>query len=277
MSMRYRDRALVSFQGRCPMNCKHCYTFDLDEQEEILEASAVASAALPEDCDIIYVSQRYENFYHEPDGTDLCRALYRTHHKDIFVITRSFLHDDTLRDLSRLHRKMAAQGHTLFLSVSLCANESYGVTEDPAVCPTPLQRLSNLQRAHALGIQTILMLRPVFPDAVIPVSECCSLVARYADAVDAVVTSGLIVTEGVLARLHLDESALSFATDGDSSYLADLKGEDVRYVDVERELREIERACAAQGVPCFRHSMPALNFLAQHRERRLPQVGSSAV
>lgn len=264
MKIKYQNRALVSFKGKCPMNCKHCYTFDLDDQEEISDVSEVVNANIPVDCDIIYVSQRYENFYDEEIGYDLCSSLYEKYHKDIFIITRSVLSDAMMQKLSDLNKQMAMKGHTLYLSVSICADASYAVTEDVKNCPTPSQRISNLQRAHMHGIRTVLMLRPIFPDKIIPISECLSFISQYAYCIDAVVTSGLIVTQNILKRLNLEQNELAYNSTGDSSYLADLQGKDIYYVDVEDELRQIESQCAMNHVPCFRHSMPALNFIANH-------------
>ena len=260
---KYNSRALISFEGKCPMNCKHCFTYELDTQPPNDDIPTIISNLSPKDCDIIYVSQRYENFYDEDRGYSLCNELFAKLHKDIFIITRSFLSDNMLQKLCVLHQKMRSEGNNLFLAVSICADKSYTVTENEDICPTPSQRMQNLQRAHTCGIKTVLMLRPIFPNSIIPVSECTALISQFSKCIDAVVTSGLIVTDGILERLQIDKHTLSYMPDGDSSYLSNLKGKDILYLDVETELHEIERSCSIAGIPCFRHSMPALNSIAE--------------
>lgn len=261
MEHKYKSRALISFEGKCPMNCKHCYTYDLDLQMDDLDINTTVKKLTSESCDIIYVSQRYENFWDEDRGYLLCSELYSKYHKDIFIITRSYLSDDMIQKLCCLNDLMCREDNTLFLAVSVCADESYGITENPELCPTPIQRLSNLQRAHICGIKTVLMLRPIFPNEIIPVTECTSLISQFSKCIDAVVTSGLIATERILKRLQISKKDLSYLPSGDSTYLADLKADDVLYLDVEDELQEIERQCSIENIPCFRHSMPALNTI----------------
>lgn len=262
MKPKYQSRALISFEGKCPMNCKHCYTYDLDLQADNWDINSVVKKLEHQPCDIIYVSQRYENFCDENRGYLLCNELYNKYRKDIFIITRSYLSDDMIHKLRCLSDFMRNEGNTLYLAVSVCANESYAITENIELCPTPVQRLSNLQRAYEGGIKTILMLRPIFPNTIIPVAECTSLISQSAQYIDSVVASGLIATEGILKRLQIGKNELSYLPSGDSTYLADLKTETILYVDVEGELQEIERQCSINNIPCFRHSMPALNYIA---------------
>ena len=78
----YRNRTFISFQGKCPMNCKHCYTYELDhkEQEDIfkdIDEDSIRS------CDIIYVSQKYENFHDEKKGMLFCTELYSKYKKEM--------------------------------------------------------------------------------------------------------------------------------------------------------------------------------------------------
>lgn len=259
---KYNSRALISLEGNCPMNCKHCFTYELDSQPANDDILAIITNLSPKDCDIIYVSQRYENFYDEECGYTLCNELFSKYHKDIFIITRSYLSDNMIQNLCSLNQKMSSERKNLILAVSVCADRSYSITENQDVCPTPTQRMQNLQRVHAVGIKTVLMLRPIFPNSIIPVSECTSLIERFSKCVDAVVASGIIVTDGILKRLQIDKSSLQYMPHGDSSYLANLQGKEVLYVDVEEELIEIENCCANVGIPCYRHSMSALNAIA---------------
>ena len=258
---KYSSRALVSFEDRCPLNCKHCYTYELDAPSTNHNIKNIVSKLSGADFDVLYISQRYENFYDEDQGYSLCKELFTKYHKDIFIITRSYLSDRMIRNLCDLNKEMQCHGNNLILAVSICATNSYTRTENPELCPTPAQRMMNLQRARIGGIRTILMLRPIFPETIIPVTECTTLVSDYSEYIDAVVTSGLIVTDGILKRLQLDRNLLSYLAEGDSSYLDNLRNKEVMYVDVEAELQEIASVCGSLGIPCFRHSMPALNAI----------------
>ena len=257
----YRNRAFVSFQGRCPMNCKHCYTYELNykEQEDIfkdIDGDNIRS------CDIIYVSQKYENFYDEKKGMIFCEELYKKYKKDMLIITRSCLSNEIMQQMVKLNNNMLHDGHKLYLAISICANRSYSITEDAKICPTPQKRLHNLQRAHNYHIKTLLLFRPIFPDTIIPVNECIELLEQSIDFIDAVVSSGLIVTDSILDRLGLKNVNFRYLEKGDSSYLADLPKDDVRYLDVEKELSSIQKACESRKIPFFRHSIPALNYLS---------------
>lgn len=258
---RYKKRVFVSFDGQCPMNCRHCYTYGLDMNHARRSAEEIVGAVKEKETDIIYVSHNYENFYKQKDGLALCELLYAACHKDIFVITRSYLSDETLHQLGSLNLLMNRDGHQLYIAVSLCADNSYAVTEDPSNCPEPGKRLSNLARAHEQGIKTILLLRPIFPNSVVPVTECMNLVIRSKDYVSAVVSSGLIVTDMIIGRLAIEEKYLVYTAGGASEYLDELNDPSVRYVDVTREIEQIEKTCMSSGIPFFSHSIPALNYL----------------
>lgn len=258
-SNQYVNRTLVSFRGRCPMHCKHCYTYDLEEREE-KSLSEIVKETGHESFDIIYLSQKYENFYDEDQGFALCQQLYDKYQKDILIITRSYLSDSAIERLGHLNQKMRKQNNQLYIAVSLCADNSYTITEDQMVCPAPHQRLENLRRGQAHGIKTLLLLRPVFPNAIIPIEECIGILDQAKDYVNAVISSGLIVTNSILERLDLEEESLNYLENGDSEYLSDLKN--ARYLDVEHEISQICDKCKEKGIPFFRHSMPALNYLA---------------
>lgn len=255
----YKKRVLVSFRGRCPMRCKHCYTYEMDKREE-RSISEIVSETERETFDIIYLSQKYENFFDEENGLSLCYELYSRFKKDIFIITRSYLSDPLMEQLGLLNQQMQRNGNQLYMAASICADQSYTITEDEAQCPTPNQRLENLARGKNYGIRTLLLLRPIFPDTVIPVDECLNILERAMNTVDAVIASGLIVTEKILARLGLNGNSFTYLHNGDSEYLSDLKG--AKYLDVESELSKIQKCCVDMNIPFFRHSLPALNYLA---------------
>lgn len=263
MSKLFHTRVFVSFSGKCPMNCRHCYSYEFENNEDSSkDMSEIVNSIAHKDFDIIYLSQKNENFFDANDGIALCDKLYDHYKKDIFIITRCFLSDDAIEKLEELNEKMKLTGNKLFLSVSICGGPTaFEVSEKKGVCPTPNQRLENLRRAHDKNIKTLLTLRPIFPNSVIPIAEVIDLLNESYQYLDAVVSSGLIATDAILGKLGLKKEDYSYLPDGDSDYLSDLQNDRLYFFDVKRELEIIEKNCFVHDVPFFLHSMPALNHL----------------
>lgn len=261
--VKYNTRILTSFSGECPMNCKHCYTYELPAKTQNNSYRQIVDEISEKTFDIIYLSQSYENFFDEEKGICLCEELYKKYKKDLFIITRSSLSDKALERLKVLNQVMMSKGNNLFFAVSLCADQSYYLTEDEQMCPPPEKRLRNLEKMAAYGIRTILLLRPIFPDNIIPIDECIGLIEKSKNYIGAVVSSGLIVTDGILDKLSLDKECLRFLPSGKTEYLQDLDPDKAQYVDVEKELYTLESFCKQMEIPFFRHSLPALNYLKQ--------------
>jgi len=261
MSEKYTKRVIVSFDGICPMNCKHCYTFELDKKRETKTSDIIKNI---ESCefDVIYVSQSYENFFDGQKGIALCTDLYNKYKKDIVIITRSYLNDEIIKMLYDLNETMKINAHQLYLIVSLSARQSYGVTETVDICPSPKQRISNLERAFNKGIKTILLLRPLFPNNIIPILESVSVIDETKTFINAVISSGLILTDKILDRLELNKNDFNYFENGDSEYLKDLDKETVKYVDIEKEMHLVQSYCELIEIPFFMHSMPAINYLS---------------
>lgn len=112
----------------------------------------------------------------------------------------------------------------------------------------------------------MVFLRPVFPDSIIPITECQEVIENISKSTDAIVASGLIVTPGILSRLNLKLTDLPLLEKGDSEYLDDIPQNEIHYVNVEEELYQIEKRCEECGVPFFRHSIWALNFIKARRD-----------
>lgn len=260
---KYQKRVFVSFDGYCPMRCRHCYTYELANREHSRSCQKLVDDLMEKEFDVIYLSQTYENFFEEQKGIDLCKALYQKYEKDIYIITRSRLSEEGVAALSVLNQNMRKRGNKLYFAVSVCGNESYGITEDIFKCPTPLERLDNLRRLHEKRISTILLVRPLFPDQIIRLAECKALVNMASGYADAVISSGLVVTDVIIKRLGLNTAVLKYGKNGNSDYLANINSEQVRYLDVERELTELGSYCESLRLPFFKHSMPALNYLAE--------------
>lgn len=262
MTKKYENRVLISFDGKCPMKCKHCFTYELKKEEfSPRRIDEIIKDVNIEKSDIIYVSHTYENFIDEAKGIELCRKLYNKYSKDIFIITRCSLSDNAIIELKNLNSEMKRRGNQLFFAVSLCANESYGISENVDICPTPQYRLYNLERLYRFGVKTILLLRPIFPDNIVSVIEYLELIKEAKNYIDAVISSGIIVTDSIMKQLNLSEMTLKFMKVGDSAYLDNIERDKIKYVDVESELKLIQNYCELNAIPFFRHSMPALSYI----------------
>ena len=260
----YTNRVLVSFSGRCPLECKHCYTLDRDwpkSNQDIDEIEQIVASVQDSIFDIIYISHDRENFIDEQAGFQLTESLYETFHKSILIITRKCLCQDTINKLAALRKKMVANNHSLFVAVSIPANSSYEITEKIDRIATPLDRCELLKSLHQNNITSIFMARPIFPKYIIPTDEVVEMISDYHDYIDAVVASGLAVNNSILERLKLSEDGLRFLPGNHSEFLIGSSAKNIQYLDVNSELKEIEKVCCENGIVFSTHSMDALNQL----------------
>jgi len=106
--LQHKQRAFISFDGQCSFRCKHCYTYSMElgpkrSIEEILDDIN------EEEFDIIYVSQKNENFVNPNKGITLCEKAYERYHKDIIIITRNVFDDSDIYRLSKLYNQMKSE------------------------------------------------------------------------------------------------------------------------------------------------------------------------
>lgn len=265
MENELRTRELVSFDGPCPYNCKHCYTFGLNEENKNLTAEDIVDSLEGKSFDAIYVSHNKENFIDPSKGIDLCRKLFSRYNKDMLVITRNVFNEEELNDFSMLNEEMKRNGKLLCLAVSIPALESIGVTEGEGIIPTPEKRIDFLRRAKNKGIRTILVIRPLFPDKFIPISEPLRLIEECKEYVDCVLSSGLAVNDAILKQLGMQEDDFSYLDGDNSKYLIGAIG-NAKYIDVKNELAQIKEKCASLNIKVFDHSMEALKMFDHSME-----------
>jgi len=260
-----KTRELVSFDGPCPYKCKHCYTFGLNEKCENLSSEDIIKSLEGKNFDVIYVSHNKENFIVPTKGIDLCRKLFNKYHKDIIAITRNVFNEDELDDFSRLNDEMNRNGKILCLAVSIPALESVGVTEGEGLIPTPQKRIDFLKRAKAKGLRTVLVIRPLFPDKFIPISEPLQLIEECKDFVDCVLSSGLAVNDAILKQLEMKESDFNYLDGDNSNYLIGAIG-NAKYIDVKKEIQQLKEKCKSLNIHMFDHSLEALKFFDHSME-----------
>ncbi len=257
-------REFVSFDGACPLRCKHCYTYQLETAKKARTINEIIDSIGNAEFDVIYVSQKKENFIDQQMGVALCNALYNRYNKDIFVITRVALSDDTLKDLKILAMEMEKSGNMFYLAVSIPGLSSYGVTETKDIIEPPEKRIDCLKRAKAIGINTILMARPLYPDTIIPVQEILDLIDKCKEYVSCVVASGIAVNDEILKQLGMKSEDFNYLADNE--YLVGAIPCQLDYIDVRKEMKVISNYCKSIALPYFDHSISALNYIKQNVE-----------
>lgn len=256
--MKITKRAFVSFDEPCQYQCKHCYTYGIVREhnrsiEEILND-------ISNQCfDVIYVSQKNDNFSNQQLGLALCEKAFDRFSTNLFIITRSVLEQDTIYGLKQLQNKMKTKGKELFIAVSLNAIESYSVSENPDFISSPMKRIEFIKVLAKNEFHPILMLRPILPNSMIPIEECINIVKQLKGYVSCVVSGELGVNKSILERLHLDET--DFEYNDKKEYLQGAIDCSIRFINADRELAEIRKICQAEAIPFFLHSMPALNYI----------------
>jgi len=259
-----KKREFISFSGSCPYDCKHCYTFHCAQNSGFKEddITRLSKSILGKDFDIVYVSGHKENFVNPDVGIDLCEKLFVEHSCHIFAITRNVFTDSQVERLRELSSLMQARGKKLFVAVSISALESAAIVENTENLPTPLERINFLKRLYEAGILNILLLRPLFNNNIIPISETMKIVDLLQSNVSCVVASGLAVNDGILSKMGIPSEAFRYAAINSSEYLNGAIVGDNKLVDITEEYSKLEKKCKQYGLPLFSHSMEAANWIA---------------
>lgn len=261
-----RKRAIISFEGRCEMNCKHCFALEQESNYAANDVNAIVDSLAKEDFDIIYVSHNKENFLYADDGVALCEKLFDRYGRDLCVTSRCVLNDEMLHRMAQLNRKMKKQDKQIFWCESAPALKSTSLMEDLGKVPSPEERICFLGRLRDNDICSILSVRPLFPSAVIPDDEIEELVKMASNKADAVITGGLITTAEIDQRLGLNREGWKYLDGNDSAYLVGAIGVEARFVDVRNEIYHLKDCCGLYGIKFFEHSLQAINALIEEKK-----------
>lgn len=259
--MNITNRVFVSFDEPCPYQCKHCYTYGI-ERERIRTAEEIVDGISNDEFDIIYVSQKNDNFSNPQKGLSLCRMLFERYNCNLFIITRNVFDDQELKVLENLKLDMQNAGKHIFVAISLNSLYSIDVCENVKKVPTPKERINFMKELSGRGFFPILMLRPIFPDKIIPVKECLEIIDYLYQYISCVVASGLGINCDILNRLGMKEADFTF--NSAQEYLQGAIDCEIKFIDVDYELDTIRQKCKELHVPMFAHSMPALNYIIEN-------------
>jgi len=263
------DRVLLSFDGECLYRCKHCYTYELPKNE-MRSIEEIVESISNENFDVVYISQKNENFVDPNVGLDLCERIFEKYKTHIMLITRRVFNLEQSNRLLELHKKMKTNGKILFVGVSVIGMESSTISERVDVIPSTSQRLDFAKKVYHMGIESLLLVRPLFPHKIIPRTEIEQIIDYVAGQISCVLTGALMVNEYILERLGISEKDLNYIDGGESEYLSGAISETMKFVDVLEEIKHLKKYCSKRGVPFFEHSMPALRYLSSlYEEERV--------
>lgn len=257
------ERAFVSFDNYCPFQCKHCFSYGIEREKE-RSIDEIVNSLDGNSFDVIYVSQKNDNFYDPQRGLQLCKKLFNKYKSNIFIITRNVFNNEQLSELDNLRRVLDEQNKKIFIAISLNAIESIGVSEDTTKVPSPNQRMEFIKALGDRGFEPILMLRPIFPNSIIPISETIRIIEKTQKSISCVVASGLGVNNKILQQLGMKEN--DFLYNDDQEYLLGAIDCEIRFIKVCSELSRIKEKCKSLNIPFFEHSIPALNYLLEKHE-----------
>ena len=258
--MTYKKRTFVSFDEPCKYQCKHCYTYGINRTKYRTNQEIVESIK-DDDFDIIYVSQKNDNFSNPQRGLELCEQLFEKYHCSLVIITRNVFSKDDIDRLILLKKRMNSCLCELFVAVSLNAIKSINICEKTNTgVPSPEDRIRFLNDLGRLGINTMLFLRPIMPSEFIPTSESFQIINEVKETISAVVVGMLGVNSDVLSRVGLTKEDFKYLENYE--YLQGAIETEMDFIDVDKEICEIKSYCKKHGIPCFEHSMPAINYLS---------------
>lgn len=262
--MKICNREFVSFDGLCPYQCKHCFSFDTNHNQQIRTTKEIIDSLKDKNFDVVYVSQKKENFINPDDGLELCEMIFNRYCCNIVIITRNIFNSEHKKRLINLHNNMKKKGKFLFICISLVGLDSSGITENLSLIPPPEERIRFAKEIYSLGIKSILLIRPLFPNKIIPSVEWKKIIDMVAGNISCVLTGALMVNDNINQRLGMQESDWTYFNDGNSEYLNGAIAEQMKFVDVRNEMTQLKNYCKKSDVPFFEHSIPALNYLIKN-------------
>lgn len=257
--MAIKKRVLVSYDDICPFQCKHCYTLDIKREKNNRSINEIIDGISSDDFDVVYVSQRRDNFSNPDLGIELCEKLFDRYKCNIFIITRNIFDEEQIRSLCKLRERMNSYNKDVIVAVSLFATNSYSISENQNKVPTPEARIYFLNKIAESGIKAIALIRPVFPNKIVNVKELYEIIDSIKSFISCVVSSGLAVNDNILWRLGMNSNDFSYASS--NNYLEGVMEGELKFIDVSEELLLVKNYCIKNEIPYFEHTMPALDYL----------------
>lgn len=256
--MIHKERAFISYDGKCPFRCKHCYTVSLDSNPN-RTVDEILNDIKFEKFDIIYVSQKNENFVNPSDGLLLCEKAFDYYNTNLVIITRNVFDEECLNRLFNLHTKMNLKGRKIIVGVSFVSLNNSEISERLDIIPSPQSRISFLKKLHSLDIPCFALIRPVFPKELIPLDDIENLIDECKKFVNCIVASELAVNSIIEKNLGICFN--SYCCFKSSEYLNGAINTDLKFLQLDEEMRFIAQKCKSDNIHFFTHSMQAINYI----------------
>jgi DNA repair photolyase len=161
-----KERILTYSQVSCPIECKYCFSDDIEHGQEqgvayLNEKQLELLRGLPEEVRIIMPGCDTEFFQDRNEALRIIKCLAELH-KDIALITKLNLNKQFLEEIKKIEQRLKSSGDVMTLSYSIPCYESSRKWEPKA--PSPENRIRSLRDANGLGLNTMVAIRPLLPD-----------------------------------------------------------------------------------------------------------------
>ena len=259
-------REFVSFSGKCPYACRHCYTYDSKyDWQQFNSIAEIIDDLKTKTFDIVYVSGHRENFIDVDLGIELVQQIYHNFKCDILITSRNIFNEKQIEKISNLNQLMKKENKNLYFCISIPALTSYKKLEPSSVIPSSKKRMDFLKKISLNGICTMLTIKPLCPNQFIPTNEVLEIIKRCHQYSNIILASGIVVNDEIISRMKTDITDFKGTK---NKLMACLNNEiEVVYVDVTKELKRIKTLCQKHAVPFFEHSLPAIEYL-KNKERK---------
>jgi hypothetical protein len=257
-------KVTVSLGGRCPLNCRHCYTtVSAFTTAPRLSVEEVVDSLVPLDdlFDIICVSGDTDCFLDEREGLSLIATLVRIFPEaHLMFTTRIVPGDDVVDELGRLAADMAERHRLMLPGVSLVSPDFPNFSEKSHLIASTDARIELLSTFTELGMATLFALRPTFPFALVSADQVRQLLTRAAPRCAAVLGEVMILDSagqlagrlGIPTRIHSDRLSPMTFLDQDALWSKR---------SYPREARFAADVCEDLRVPYFLRSGSALRYI----------------
>ncbi|MEK7634872.1 MAG: radical SAM protein [Patescibacteria group bacterium] len=161
-----KDRVLSYSKLICPLDCKYCFSEDLNNTQSsnsayLSEEQFELLKDLPEEIKTIMLGCDTEFFQNKNEALDVLRKLSDSG-KDISIITKLVLDDEFVKNLKDVSNEMNKKNNFITFSVSIPCFESSNKWE-PKV-PKVEKRIDTLKRVSDAGINSMVAIRPLIPN-----------------------------------------------------------------------------------------------------------------
>jgi DNA repair photolyase len=208
-----KERVLSYSKLICPLGCKYCFSDGISNAQEksavyLSEEQSDLLENLPDTVKTIMLGCDTEFFQNKQEAISTIKKL-SVLGKDLSVITKLNLGDDSVENLKVISEDMNKRGNIVTFSVSIPCFESSYKWEPKA--PKVEDRIETLKRISDAGIDSMVAIRPLIPN--LDKSEIDKIIDQTNSYVFGYYSGPLYIKDfdnGLLSKTELTESGCSF-------------------------------------------------------------------